>query len=165
MKILNYPKDDFLLRLPCQEVTKELVSIVEFQNNLAEMKKTLKLDGMGLAASQVGWHIKLFMMAQNENLEDIEPKVFFNPVIISTSKKLESDYEGCLSFPGLSLKLARPYEIIWEYEDENFNKNKVTSKGYYARAIQHEVDHLNKKLFVDRIDSVQRLKFEKWLKR
>lgn len=172
MKILTYPSDSKALRVVASPVTKEMVESPEFKAKLAEMAELAKKDGIGLAATQVGWNVQVFMLLVNRNLEKLsEPVVIVNPKIVEVSEEIAKAKEGCLSFPGLDLDVTRPKTIKWE--GENLAGERTTSEetyapgpaGYYIRVIQHETDHLNGKLMVDHVSSTERLKFERWLKK
>jgi len=164
LKLLRYPKNQKLLRTPGIPVTKEHLGSDTFEKNIEDMKNILARDGMGLAATQVGWPVQLFMLCQDENLETIEPEIFINPKILEFSKKKVKAEEGCLSFAGLYLKLSRPERIKWQYETLSGETEIKESSGYYARAVQHECDHLNGKVFIDLASSAQKLPLKKWLR-
>lgn len=163
MKILKYPVEEKLLRKPGGKITPEDIT-ADFLSKLQSLKNLLKLDGMGLAATQVGWSVQMFLLSQDENLKEIEPQIFINPIILSVSKELDKDSEGCLSFPGLFVDIARPAKVVWQYQDLNFNMYTKESSGYYARAVIHEINHLNGRLMIDDMTNVQGLKFKRWLK-
>jgi len=93
--------------------------------------------GIGLAANQVGLPYRVFVMgAQNVAF------ACFNPEILETEGE-ETVHEGCLSFPGLYLKVTRPFKIKVRYTEMNGNEKEVTFEGLTARIFQHELDHLN----------------------
>jgi peptide deformylase len=93
--------------------------------------------GIGLAANQVGLPYRVFVMgAQNVAF------ACFNPEILETEGE-ETVHEGCLSFPGLYLKVKRPFKIKVRYTEMNGNEKEVTFEGLTARIFQHELDHLN----------------------
>ena len=97
-----------------------------------------------------------------------ELETFVNPRIIDKSKKLVKMQEGCLSFPGIYLNINRPETITWEYttsETPNLEMSRESLSGFLARLIQHEIDHLDGKLFIDKASAVQKLKIKKWRKR
>lgn len=167
MKVLEYPKDQKSLRVPGRSLRKEELMSSEFLINLEEMFKLLKEErnGIGLAATQVGWGVQLFILNCDQNLQPLSrEKVFLNPIIKSVGKKTVKDQEGCLSYPGLELKISRPDELVWSYYDLDFQMHEEAVQGYYSRVILHETDHLFGRLFVDQATSTERLKFEKWLK-
>jgi peptide deformylase len=162
IKLLDYRNNRTALRNPGRKLTPEETKTPEFVANLEKMKEILALDGVGLAATQVGWPVQLFMLCIDENDNKTEPEVFINPSITSYSKKESKMEEGCLSFPGLFMPIKRPHSIIWEYstlEGETITKE---STDFYARAVQHEVDHCHGKVFIDKASTVQKMKIKKW---
>lgn len=166
MRILQYPEDQKLLRIPGQIITPEIAATEVFKKHLQEMLQTLREegDGIGLAATQVGLPYQMFILTVDSNLERIDPQVYLNPKIISQSKAVTKDEEGCLSLIGLRLKVTRPESITWEYQTLDFQTRQETTTGYFTRVILHESDHLMGKLMIDGISSVQRLKVDQWLK-
>lgn len=150
--------DDVLRRnsAPVEQVDESIRALI------AEMFRTLdESGGIGLAAPQVGCNIRLFIV----QLEEMEGMVFINPQIIQTSEKVCTMEEGCLSIPSIYEKVVRPKEITLQYVDINGRKQLLTADGLLARVIQHENDHLNGVLFLDRIEEKIRdkaiAKFEK----
>jgi len=158
LTIIKYPHP--LLRKKSEEVKEITPEIEQFSQ---EMKQVMiKNQGVGLAAPQVGV-LKRIMVAQTKNgLE-----VLINPVILKKSKKKEIMEEGCLSFPKLFLKIKRPREVEVEFLNLRGKKKKIKASSWEARIFQHEIDHLNGILFIDRIPFWQRclikyqLKFSK----
>ena len=114
-----------------------------------EMFITLKKsNGIGLAAPQIGRNIRLFIVQLEEN----GGMVFINPEIIRTSDEQCSMEEGCLSIPKVYEKVIRPKDVTLQYMDINGRKQLIQATGLLARVIQHEYDHLNGVLFVDRLE-------------
>jgi peptide deformylase len=104
--------------------------------------------GVGLAAVQVGKLFRLFVT----RVPGDSPRVFINPDILETSIEMEPFEEGCLSIPGLYTDVIRPSSVrvqAWNLKGKPFS---LSVDGYLARVIQHEYDHLNGILFIDRID-------------
>ena len=104
--------------------------------------------GVGLAAVQVGKLFRLFVT----RVPGDSPRVFINPDILETSIEMEPFEEGCLSIPGLYTDVIRPSAVrvqAWNLKGKPFS---LSVDGYLARVIQHEYDHLNGILFIDRID-------------
>lgn len=106
---------------------------------IARMKMTMKLyGGIGLSANQVGVMHRMFIMGTDD---------FFvaciNPKVIEQSKETEVSVEGCLSFPGLQLKVERPKWIIAEYADAEGQIQQTKFEGITARCYLHELDHMN----------------------
>jgi peptide deformylase len=105
----------------------------------------IKNNGVGLAACQIGTNLRMFVIS-----EDLTKKqVFINPEIIKMSKKTETCDEGCLSFPNLFKKIPRAKSLKIKAVDENGKEFKLKAKGLCARAIQHELEHLDGILLVD----------------
>ncbi len=122
-------------------------------------------DGVGLAAPQVGHSIRLFVMDMDWAREDSQPIpiVLFNPVITSSEGEYEME-EGCISVPGIYAKVKRFNRISYTYQDEFGKEHQDTAEGYKAVVVQHELDHLNGVLFVDRLGKLALLKLKRKLK-
>lgn len=111
--------------------------------------------GIGLAANQIGITKRVFVMGSN-NIEGFPlPFALFNPKILETSTDEVLDQEGCLSYPGLYLKVKRPSWILGEYQDSDGNTHEIKIDGYLAKCFQHELDHLNGICFVDKVGKVK----------
>jgi len=153
-EIVKYPNS--VLRKKCQEVKVITPEIKELGWDMVEAMQ--EKEGVGLAAPQVG-ETKRIIVVQAER-----PLVFFNPKIIKKTKETEVAEEGCLSFPGLWLKVKRAKGVEIEVLDQNGEKIRIKVDGFPARVFQHEIDHLDGVLFIDRISFWQRLKIRKKLK-
>jgi len=164
MQILDYRKHAKQLRRANRSLTKEDLLTVEFKNNLQTMIELLKQDGVGLAAPQIGWNVKLFILCINEQGKDSDVRVFINPRIAETSKLQDKFQEGCLSFPGLYLDIKRPISIEWNYTDMDWELHVEKANNFFARAVLHETDHCESRVFIDHATSVQKLKVNRWLK-
>ncbi len=121
------------------------------------MESMIKAPGVGLAANQVG----ILKQIVTINFEDKENNkksnyILFNPKIIKYSQETVVMEEGCLSLPEQYADVERPKEIVLEYIDENNKTIKKQIDGYEARILQHEIDHLSGKLFVDYLSSLKR---------
>jgi peptide deformylase len=118
-------------------------------------------NGVGLAAPQIGKPIRLFIV-DAAPFEDQDPElkdfvqVFINPVIIEENGEPWAFNEGCLSIPGIREDVQRQPKLIIQYQDENFETFEEEFEGIAARIIQHEYDHIEGKLFIDRISSFKR---------
>lgn len=126
-------------------------------------------EGIGLAAEQIGHDEALFVLdipkAADRDKEGRPrnpgvkmPLVLINPEITASSGEQATAEEGCLSFPGLYVPVTRPAEITARFLDRDGSEQTVEAKGLLARAIQHELDHLNGVLLVDHMSPVEKLK-------
>jgi len=152
--------------VPVPQITPELVRLA--QDMVATMHKA---KGVGLAAEQVGRLESLCVIDVPLDCEDDEatrefnsrvamPLVMFNPQVLSLDGEQEGR-EGCLSFPNMGAPLKRAAEATVQYLDLNGVPQIVTVRGFLARAVQHETDHLNGVLYVDRLLEADRAKIEK----
>ncbi len=155
------------------EVTEELRQLA------SDMMETMEdAHGVGLAAQQVGHPIQMAIVdvsydeecvtycrvnGQDTKLEDICPLVFINPYIEPVGEK-ESESEGCLSFPDIRADVIRKGEVVAKVTTLDGEELIIETDGLFARALQHEIDHLFGKLFIDRMSSARKLKLKKRLK-
>jgi len=124
----------------------------ELARVIADMAKTLKkAKGLGLAAPQVGILKRLFIYDLGDGVE-----VMINPVIIEASEETCEDTEGCLSIPGFEVTVKRAVEVTVEAEDAAGSKKTVEAEGLMARMFQHEIDHLDGVLIIDRTSDEER---------
>lgn len=139
-------KDNPILRTvskPVKEVNKKTVKLLKEMNE--SMKKA---NGVGIAAPQVGRNDRIFLAL----LDNKKVVAMVNPEITSYNDEMEEGEEGCLSLPGLWGQVARFTEVTVNYLDAGGQERRVKLKGFNARVIQHEMDHLNAKLFIDRVE-------------
>ncbi|MGB3515995.1 MAG: peptide deformylase [Elainellaceae cyanobacterium] len=142
---------DRVLRQPAKRISKVDDSVRQL---IKEMLQTMySEDGIGLAAPQVGVHKQLIVVDCDPENPASPPLVLINPVIKSSSPETCAYEEGCLSIPGVYLGVTRPEAIEVSYKDENGRPQRLKAKGLLSRAIQHEIDHLNGVMFVDRVDN------------
>ena len=117
--------------------------------------------GVGLAANQVGVAKRVAVVDVGGETPD--PLILINPVIVSRSDATETAEEGCLSIPEIFGDVERPQAIVVEALDLDGHSYRLETAGYQARAIQHEVDHLDGVLFLDHLSAVKRgLLLSKW---
>lgn len=135
----------------------------ELQQLIANMWETLaSSDGIGLAAPQIGRDIRLVVIDLDLLKEDMPEyegykHVFINPHIIEYDEtQTDSSEEGCLSVPAIHENVTRPTRIHVKYLDEQFNEHDEWVGGYLARVMQHEFDHLEGKMFVDRLSPLRK---------
>lgn len=143
---------DEILSKKCREVEEITGKILELGQDMLDTM--YKYDGIGLAASQVGilkrvivYDIKYF-----EEDEKPEPHILINPVITSRSKTMIEVEEGCLSFPDVYEKVLRHEKVTVEYMDIKGKKKKINAKDIEAVVLQHEIDHLDGIVFLDRVE-------------
>ena len=148
-EIVKYPNS--ILRKKCEEVKEITEDIKKLGQEMMTIIMT-ENQGLGLAAPQIG-ELKRIIIVQTEK----GPEVFVNPEIIKNSKKTETGEEGCLSFPKLFLKIKRAKEAEIEALDLQGEKIKIKAEDLPARVFQHEIDHLDGILFIDRISFFQKL--------
>lgn len=138
---------DPVLRKRCENVTrfdKELCTLLD------DMKETLKkAEGAGLAAPQVGVPIRAVLVDVEEGFFE-----FINPVFV-WQKGEQYGYEGCLSVRGKSGKVLRPDKVKIVYSDRKGNRYSLVARGFFARAVCHELDHLDGVLYTDKADDVR----------
>ena len=118
-------------------------------------------DGIGLAAPQIGLSIRLFVIDLSPMGEDAPEfadfkKIFINAKIVEISGEEVVEEEGCLSLPNIREKVTRKSKIRIQYMDEKFVSHDEIYEGWIARVIQHEYDHIDGTLFVDRISPLRR---------
>ena len=141
---------DVALRMRAHDIT-------EFDDDLRRLVERMTAlmhdaQGVGLAATQVGVLRRLFVFEPDED----GPRALVNPVIVDRSDETEPDEEGCLSLQGVRVPVDRATRIVVEGKDENGQDVRYELEGYAARVAQHEFDHLNGVLIIDRADEEHR---------
>ena len=132
-----------------------------------DMLETMhEAGGVGLAAEQVGRTEKMCVIDIPEGCDDAETEAFnapiamplrlWNPEILMREGSVR-DKEGCLSFPNVGGSLTRAEQVVCAYLDAENRPQTITARGYLARALQHEIDHLNGILYIDHMTAVERL--------
>lgn len=119
-------------------------------------------NGVGIAAPQVSESVRLFIVASRPNLRyphapTMEPTAMINPKIIAYSEEIVKDWEGCLSVPGVRGLVPRYKTIEVEYIDRNGEECRQELTDFVARIFQHEYDHLDGVLFIDRVENTENL--------
>ena len=153
MEILLVPNE--VLRLKAQKLTKITKADIDVAHQM--MDAMIKAPGVGLAANQVGILKQIITINFEDKENDKKANyILFNPSIIEYSPEKITMEEGCLSLPEQYADIERPKHIIIEYIDENEKLIKKEIDGYEARILQHEIDHLSGKLFVDYLSSLKR---------
>lgn len=148
VEVIKYPNK--ILRKKCKPVK---IIDEEIKKIIADMLSTmLSNNAIGIAANQIGKSLRIIALSTKNN-----SIVLINPKIIKKREKVIAE-EGCLSFPGLFLKIKRYNYTIVEGLNENNEKVKIEATGLLSRAIQHEIDHLNGVIFIDRLPLFKRIK-------
>jgi len=114
------------------------------------LDKMIELGGIGLSANQVSISKRVFVIGMNEYR-----KAFFNPQLVKLSKEEETGEEGCLSFPGMFLKVKRPKEIMIKYQTEKGEWREEHYVGLSAKVILHEYDHMEGVIFKSRVSDLK----------
>ena len=148
-----------ILEFPDPRLRKVAAPVTEFdaalENLIDSMFETMyHAKGIGLAATQVNVHKRLLVLDVSENKDS--PQVFINPEFVVSDSELCDYDEGCLSVPGFFETVSRPREIRVSAQDRQGNAFQLTANGILSTCIQHEVDHLNGKLFVDYLSVLKR---------
>ena len=150
-KILKFPNQDLRIKAkPVQTFDEELKTLTD------DMFETMhSVNGIGLAATQIGVAKQVAVI--DISPEKNEPLVIINPAIQILDPSKTEDYdEGCLSVPGFFEKISRPSDIKLTYQDLNGKKQEIKPEGLLTKVVQHELDHLNGRLFVDHISELKR---------
>lgn len=150
LQIIKYP--DPRLRKMSEPVTRFDDDLARLAARMFELMKEAR--GVGLAAPQVGHNIRLFVM--NPTAEPDAARVYVNPVLSDADGEEEGE-EGCLSLPNINAKVWRSKTLRLQAQDLQGNPIDETADGYIARVWQHETDHLNGTMIIDRMGPVARL--------
>ena len=150
MEVRKYP--DPVLRTPTGPVKAFDKALADLA---AEMVRTMhEAEGLGLAATQIGRTERMAIVAADS--KPGHEQVLVNPEIAEADGWEVSD-EGCLSFPGIYIKVGRFTHVRVRFQDVEGRPHELTAEGILARAVQHELDHLDGRLLVDRMSAVQKM--------
>lgn len=163
LPIVHY--GDPVLREKARPVPSVIPALVALAEDMIETMRGAR--GVGLAANQIGRLEAMCVIDVPPECEESDevrafnaavamPLVMFNPLIVSTEGS-QCGQEGCLSFPGLGGKVTRADTVTCQYLDVSGRPQLITVKGFLARAVQHETDHLNGVLYVDRLTAVEKM--------
>lgn len=149
-----------VLRKKAQEIPSDYPQLKDLISNMFETM--YNADGIGLAAPQIGLDIRLFIVDLAPLAEDDERYASFKKVFINPS--IEDEYfddtismqEGCLSLPGINENVNRPKKIRIKYLDENFTPHDEIYDDFFSRCIQHEYDHIEGVMFIDKISAIRK---------
>lgn len=143
--------NDPILREPTAVVSESELTYIN--SIIPDMIKTMTEEGgVGLAANQVGISMRFFIMRVGEDI-----KLYINPVILEMGELEPFEDEGCLSIPGTSSSTKRAKNLKLRYRNEFFDEIEEEFKDFSAAAVQHEIDHLDGKLYVDQLEPVRKM--------
>ena len=165
MKLPIVAYGDPVLRTKAKEIEEDYPNLKELINDMFETMYAA--SGVGLAAPQVGLPIRMFVIDASPFGEDDEDgpgdatakdfkHVFINPIMVEESGKEWAFNEGCLSIPHINEDVMRKENIIINYLDENFEEYEMELTGLAARVVQHEYDHIEGKLFLDKLGPIKK---------
>ncbi|HSO62950.1 MAG TPA: peptide deformylase [Desulfobacterales bacterium] len=161
LRILTYP-DHFLLKPtePLKDIDGQVQQIID------TMAETMYgAPGVGLAAIQVGWDRSVLIYDIAPRSDQGELHVLINPRLIESEGEIISENEGCLSVPEYQSDVKRAERILVEGVDREGIPVRLEADGLHAIVLQHEIDHLNGKLFIDRISSLKRDLYKRRVKK
>lgn len=155
-----------VLREKARELTQAEIKSPKIQTLIDDMIETMhEYDGVGLAAPQIHESLRISVIEfdlESERYKNAGQQsliVCINPKIKVLDKKTSGYWEGCLSVPGIRGFVKRPQKIEVQFLDRNGEKQSLTAEGFLATVFQHEFDHLDGQLFVDKIDNKEQLAF------
>ena len=150
------------LRTPARPLSADELGTIQIQRLIDDMLETMEdYQGIGLAAPQVGLSLRLIVVGQEEEDEPspVPRTVLANPQWLHLSSREEDDWEGCLSIPDLRGLVPRHAQVALQGLNRQGHSVEIEAEDFYARVLQHEVDHLGATLFLDRMKDFRSLSF------
>lgn len=162
LPITTYGMD--ILRKETKPVENIDTKIIELVDNM--FYTMINANGIGLAAPQVNSDLAVCIVdiSMIEEYKDIKPLILINPVILDSHGEIVKE-EGCLSIPEVRAEIKRPDKIFVKFNDFNQNEVKMEISGYQARVVQHEIDHLHGKLFIDYLSKEELKEYKSQLRK
>lgn len=151
MKIITFPNNILREQMPLFDFSNPTVDPIQLEKDMLETM--YEHDGIGLSANQVGIRARVFVMGHRDNPE--AGMAFFNPVVLENTSEIEDLEEGCLSFPGIFVKIKRPTAIKARWQNSRGEVMEGTFEGYECKCFLHELDHLEGIVFKDRVSSLK----------
>jgi len=151
-----------ILRQPAAPVPKKAIGSPELERLIDDMIETMvEYDGVGLAAPQVHESLRLAVLQVpgDEDQEEVPLMVLINPVVTPLPSEKVAGWEGCLSVPDLRGMVTRPDRVRLQALDRKGRPIDLEASGFHARVIQHECDHLDGVVYIDRMDDLTTLSF------
>jgi len=165
MKLPIVAYGDPVLRQRSEEIDEDYPELKQLIDNMFETMYAA--NGVGIAAPQIGLPIRLFVIDASPFGEDDEDgpgdptakdfkRVFINPILVEESGDKWAFSEGCLSIPHINEEVLRKKDVVINYLDENFEEQEEELTGLAARVVQHEYDHIEGKLFIDKLGPLKK---------
>ncbi|WP_313367198.1 MULTISPECIES: peptide deformylase [Sphingobacterium] len=165
MKLPIVAYGDPVLRQRTEEIDEDYPELKQLIDNMFETMYAA--NGVGIAAPQIGLPIRLFVIDASPFGEDDEDgpgdptakdfkRVFINPILVEESGDKWAFSEGCLSIPHINEEVLRKKDVVINYLDENFEEQEEELTGLAARVVQHEYDHIEGKLFIDKLGPLKK---------
>ena len=149
MELLFYPNDFLNKEVKDVNIEDPGFDPIKLKEDMVDLM--LSSNGIGLSANQIGLDAKVFVMG--DTVEN--STMCINPTVLQYTSDTQDDFEGCLSFPNIYVKIKRPAQILAEFYDENLEKQTVKIEGYSAKCYLHELDHLLGITFKDRASKLK----------
>lgn len=151
MNIIKYPNNILNTQLLLFDFDNPIMDPVALETQM--ISTMFENGGIGLAANQVGINARVFVMGHKELASNAQ--AFFNPEVIKVVDDMESLPEGCLSFPGIFVKIKRPKKILARWQNSTGTWEEGTFEGYDCKCFLHELDHLEGITFRDRVSPLK----------
>ena len=151
MNIVKFPDPILRERMPEFDFANPSHDPVQLEKDMLDLM--IQHDGIGLAANQIGIRARVFVMGSRANPE--KGMAFFNPEVIANTEDVKDLEEGCLSFPGIFVKIKRPSKIKARWQTASGEFMEGTFDGYECKCFLHELDHLEGIVFQDRVSPVK----------
>lgn len=171
MSIKITQKDNPILRQRAKEVPLKEIGSEKIRDIIKRMSETLSesANGVGLAAPQIGVSLAIFLISEEvknkattekmtpEERKKLKHFIFINPRLVKSSQKKSLMAEGCLSVEGVFGNIKRSRQVVVEAYNEKGEKFRTGASGLFAQTLQHEIDHLNGKLFTDKTEKLKKI--------
>lgn len=154
IEVVNEKRGEKILRTKCVPFSFENTNSKDINKLVNDMREIMHAaNGIGLAANQIGLNVSMFV-AEVPSSGKSKFYAVFNPKIEKLSKEMDTMEEGCLSVPNTYAEVERPEKITISFQDKTGKAQKIKAWGLLAKVFQHEIDHLNGKLIIDRAKTI-----------
>jgi len=151
LKIINFPDPILREKMPDFDFQNLTIDPIQLEKDM--IKTMLDNHGLGLSANQVGIRARVFTMGYSGEPENAQ--AFFNPIVVKHVDEIEDREEGCLSFPGIFVKIKRPKKILARWQNSKGEFQESEFDGYNCKCFLHELDHLEGIVFRDRVSQIK----------